>query len=112
MDEVVLRYADTTEADEFYWDTVGTDHAQPFDRVTAKVHIAGDAAAGLLPGRAFCYSGPEGSTDRCELSGPADGARVADAGRGLAGGPRRARAAGVGCRPSRRPTPISARMRT
>ncbi len=73
MDEVVLRYADTTEADEFYWDTIGTDHAQPFQRVTAKVHIAGDAAAGLLPGRAFCYTGPEGSTDRCELSGPAEG---------------------------------------
>ena len=60
MSDVVLRYEDT-DADEFYWDTVGTDHAQPFDSVTAHVHIAGDAAAGLLPDRTFCYSGPEGA---------------------------------------------------
>jgi uncharacterized membrane protein YgcG len=66
MSDVVLRYEDT-DADEFYWDTVGTDHAQPFDSVVARVHVAGDAAAGLLPDRMFCYSGPEGSTDTCEL---------------------------------------------
>ena len=29
MSDVVLRY-DDTDADEFFWDTVGTDHAQPF----------------------------------------------------------------------------------
>ncbi len=66
MSDVVLRYEDT-DADEFYWDTVGTDHAQPFGSVTAHVHVAGDAAQGLLPERAFCYSGPEGSTDTCEI---------------------------------------------
>lgn len=66
MSDVVLRFADT-DADEFYWDTVGTDHAQPFGAVTAHVHVAGDAAQGLLPDRAFCYSGPEGSTDTCEI---------------------------------------------
>ena len=69
MSDVVLRY-DDTDADEFYWDTVGTDHAQPFGSVTASVHIAGDAADGLLAGRAFCYRGPVGSTDRCEIAGP------------------------------------------
>lgn len=67
MSDVVLRYEDT-DADEFYWDTVGTDHPQPFGSVTAHVHVAGDAAPGLLPGRAFCYSGPEGSTDACEIA--------------------------------------------
>lgn len=67
--DVVLRYADT-DADEFLWDTVGTDHAQPFAEVTARVHIAGGAASGLLPGRAFCYTGPAGSTDRCDIDGP------------------------------------------
>ena len=69
MSDVVLRYEDT-DADEFYWDTVGTDHLQPFGSVTAHVHIAGDAAAGVLDDRAFCYSGPDGSTDPCEI-GPA-----------------------------------------
>ncbi len=49
MRDVVLRY-DDTDADEFFWDTVGTDHAQPFGVVTANVHIAGDAAGGLLAG--------------------------------------------------------------
>jgi uncharacterized membrane protein YgcG len=74
MRDVVLRY-DDTDADEFYWDTVGTDHAQPFGEVRATVHIAGDAAAGLLDDRAFCYTGPAESTERCEISGPAsDGA--------------------------------------
>ncbi len=59
------RYEDTA-ADEFYWDTVGTDHAQPFGTVTARVHIAADAAVGLIDGRAFCYTGPAGSTERCD----------------------------------------------
>ncbi|HYJ49931.1 MAG TPA: DUF2207 domain-containing protein [Microbacterium sp.] len=73
MSDVVLRYEDT-DADEFYWDTVGTDHAQPFGSVAAHVHIAGDAAVGLLPDRAFCYSGPDGSTDTCEIGPAAAGA--------------------------------------
>ena len=68
MDNVVLRYEDTG-ADEFYWDMVGDDHAQPFDAVTGRVHIAGDAADGLMAGRSFCYRGPVGSSDRCEISG-------------------------------------------
>ncbi|MFB8145489.1 DUF2207 domain-containing protein [Microbacterium sp. NPDC056003] len=67
--DVVLRY-DDTDADEFYWDTVGTDHAQPFGEVRARVHIAGDAASGLLEGRAFCYTGPAGSTEQCDMAGP------------------------------------------
>ena len=68
--DVVLRY-DDTDADEFFWDTVGTDHAQPFGEVTARVHVAGDAASGLLDGRAYCYTGAAGSTERCDLDGPA-----------------------------------------
>ena len=67
MRDPVIRYSDTA-ADEFYWDTVGTDHAQPFGEVTARVHIAGDAAQGLLDGRAYCYTGVAESTDRCEIS--------------------------------------------
>ncbi|MET0673747.1 MAG: DUF2207 domain-containing protein [Microbacterium pygmaeum] len=73
MRDVVLRY-DDTDADEFFLDVVESDHAQPFDRITATVRIAGVPAEGLLPARSFCYSGPDGSTDPCEMSGP-----VADA---------------------------------
>lgn len=72
MRDVVLRYGDT-EADEFYWDTVGADHAQPFDAVRARVDVAGDAAEGLLPDRAFCYAGEAGSTDQCEIAAPVAG---------------------------------------
>jgi len=71
MSDVVLRYEDT-DADEFYWDTVGTDHAQPFGVVTANVHVGTDAAAGLIDGRAFCYTGPSGSTDRCTIERAAE----------------------------------------
>ncbi|AZC14583.1 DUF2207 domain-containing protein [Microbacterium sp. ABRD28] len=66
MTDVVVRY-DDTDADEFTWDTVGTDHAQPFDAVEAVVHVLGDPADDLLPGRAYCYTGPAGSTDVCEI---------------------------------------------
>lgn len=69
MHDVVLRY-DDTDADEFFWDTVGVDHAQPFAEVTARTHVAGDAASALLPGRAFCYTGPAGSTEPCTVDGP------------------------------------------
>ena len=69
MSDVVLRYEDTG-ADEFYWDAVSTDHAQPFRTVTGRVHIAGDAADGLMAGRAYCYRGLVGSADRCGISGP------------------------------------------
>ncbi|MFT4219640.1 MAG: DUF2207 domain-containing protein, partial [Microbacterium sp.] len=67
---VVLRYADT-DADEFYWDLVGLDHAQPFGAATARVHLAPDVAAGLMDGRSHCYTGKAGATDRCTVSAPA-----------------------------------------
>lgn len=66
MTDVVLRYEDT-DADEFFWDTVGTDHAQPFGEVRAYVHVLGDAAAGLQPDRVYCYTGPAESTERCDI---------------------------------------------
>lgn len=66
MSDVVLRY-DDTEADEFYWDTIGTDHAQPFGEVAADIRILGQAADGVLPDRAFCYTGPAQSTERCDI---------------------------------------------
>ena len=59
MSDVVLRFEDTV-ADEFYWDTVGTDHPQPFGSVTAHVHVAGDAASGILPERDVLLLRPGG----------------------------------------------------
>lgn len=69
MSDVVLRYTDT-EADEFYWDTVGVEHPQPFGDVKLTFHLTGDVAADLLDGGASCYQGPEGSTERCDIVGP------------------------------------------
>ena len=69
MSDVVLRYADTG-ADEFYWDVLSTDHAQPFGSLTSRVHVAGDAADGLMAGRTYCYRGTAGSTQQCALAGP------------------------------------------
>jgi uncharacterized membrane protein YgcG len=67
MDDVVLRYPDT-DADEFYWDTVGTDHAQPFASVIADVHVGGGGLpSALLPDRQYCYTGPAGSTEQCTI---------------------------------------------
>ena len=66
MSDVVLRYEDT-DADEFYWDTVGTDHAQPFGSVRANVHVLGSAGVGILPDRVYCYTGPAESTEQCDI---------------------------------------------
>ncbi|WP_243074000.1 DUF2207 domain-containing protein [Microbacterium sp. SS28] len=77
MSDVVLHYADT-EADEFYWDTIGTDHAQPFASVRANVHVLGSAGLGILPDRVFCYTGPAESTERCDIQ-PSSGAEPTDA---------------------------------
>jgi len=89
MSDVVLRFEDT-RADEFYWDTVGTDHAQSFADVRAHVHILGEAAGGILADRAFCYSGPAQSTDRCSIQPAAvvplpDEVAVWATGQGIAG---------------------------
>jgi len=69
MDDVVIRYPDT-DADEFSWDTVGVDHPQPIQKMTATVHLTGEVAADYRDGSASCYQGPENSTKRCEIVGP------------------------------------------
>ncbi|WP_210478925.1 DUF2207 domain-containing protein [Naasia sp. SYSU D00948] len=55
------------EPDEFYWDVNGTGWAQPFGRVTGRLHLdAGLASA--LTGDAACYTGAEGSDERCPIT--------------------------------------------
>jgi uncharacterized membrane protein YgcG len=72
MTDVVLRYQDT-DADEFYWDTIGTSHTQPFDLVAANIRVLGEARLGILPDRVFCYTGPAESTERCDIQPSATG---------------------------------------
>ena len=67
---VVRSFADTS-SDEFYWDTNGTGFAQPFGRVTARVHVA-PAIADETTGVAACYVGAQGSTDQCGLAAMPD----------------------------------------
>lgn len=53
--------------DEFYWDVNGTQWRQPFDTVTARVHLLGDLTKSLN-GDTACYQGASGSTERCVLT--------------------------------------------
>ncbi|WP_167043720.1 DUF2207 domain-containing protein [Salinibacterium sp. ZJ454] len=63
----VTRYFDDTGVDEFYWDVNGTGWAQPFGSVTARVHVD-EQIADRLTGDAACYWGPEGASNRCEIT--------------------------------------------
>ena len=63
----VTRYFANTDDDEFYWDVNGTGWAQPFTEVSATVTVSPALASGLN-GKTACYYGPEGSTQRCEIT--------------------------------------------
>ncbi len=64
----VVDYFRNSNAQEFYWNTNGTDWAQPFGQVSATVTLADNLADALLPGQVFCYLGYSGSTDECDIS--------------------------------------------
>ncbi|MDR1197051.1 MAG: DUF2207 domain-containing protein, partial [Candidatus Nomurabacteria bacterium] len=49
--------------DEFYWDANGDGWSQPFQAVTARVHIPADLAA-ALDGQAKCWAGSYGDTSQ------------------------------------------------
>ncbi|WP_314148703.1 DUF2207 domain-containing protein, partial [uncultured Leifsonia sp.] len=70
----VTRYFADTGDDEFYWDANGTAWAQPFERVTATVHL-GPGLAEALQGEASAYRGPQGSTEPATVERTADGFR-------------------------------------
>ncbi|WP_185275848.1 DUF2207 domain-containing protein [Leifsonia shinshuensis] len=70
----VTRYFPDTGYDEFYWDTNGTAWAQPFDRVTATVHL-GAGLSGALQGEASAYRGAQGSTQKATVERTGDGFR-------------------------------------
>ncbi|MCI0157079.1 DUF2207 domain-containing protein [Leifsonia shinshuensis] len=70
----VTRYFADTGNDEFYWDTNGTEWAQPFDRVTAAVYL-GPGLAAALRGDTSAYRGAQGSTDPANVERTGDGFR-------------------------------------
>jgi uncharacterized membrane protein YgcG len=75
--ENVIRHFDDTDSDEFYWDVNGTQWAQEFGRVTARVSMAPDVAEART-GAQSCYVGYQGSTDTCDI-GAAGGEVTASA---------------------------------
>ena len=64
----VVDFFASSNAQEFYWNTNGTDWAQPFASVSATVTLDDGLADAMLPGRVFCYVGYSGSTDQCAIS--------------------------------------------
>lgn len=65
-----------TGAEEFYWNLNGTDWAQPFGSVTGTVRL-GPGLADALTGGVFCYQGPAGSTELCDVAISGDTVTVA-----------------------------------
>lgn len=63
----VTRYFADTRSDEFYWDINGTGWKQPFDEVSAQVHVDSDLSEKLTKETA-CYRGVEGSSSRCTIA--------------------------------------------
>ena len=71
--ENVARHFDDTGVDEFYWNVVGAEWAQPFGSVTARVRFA-DGVGEARTGAQECYFGSTGATTRCPIGG--EGAEV------------------------------------
>lgn len=64
MRNVTWSFPDT--GDEFYWDVNGVAWPQPFERVSATVHLDDDLAA-ALSGTQSCYRGAQDSTQQCDI---------------------------------------------
>lgn len=62
---VINNYQSTSGFDEFYWDVNGTGWPQSFDRVQATVTFDKTLSENLVPGKASCYEGQQGSTKHC-----------------------------------------------
>ncbi|WP_136056223.1 DUF2207 domain-containing protein [Microbacterium sp. K24] len=60
----------TPAVDEFYWDLLPLDSTQPIERFRADI-VFDAAMSARLVGATSCYSGVSGSTDTCDLRGPA-----------------------------------------
>ncbi len=67
----VTRFFENTNDDEFYWDTNGTGWYQPFESLTARVHVPAELTASLT-GDAACYFGYEGVDTPCDIQASGD----------------------------------------
>ncbi|MDB5176797.1 MAG: hypothetical protein JWN75_465 [Candidatus Saccharibacteria bacterium] len=64
--DVARSFADTHD-NEFYWDINGTQWAQAFGRVTARIHLS-DSIKPTFTKNIACYQGAVGSTQKCDIS--------------------------------------------
>lgn len=69
MRDVIL--AADNGVDEFYWDLLPLDSTQPIDAFRAEISLS-PALAQHLTGNSRCYSGFEGATTECPITGPAE----------------------------------------
>lgn len=68
LDDVIL-HRDDKQADEFYWDLIPLNRAQPIAAATATVTFS-EALLPALTGNQRCYIGAHGSTTECEIAQP------------------------------------------
>ncbi|HWH98596.1 MAG TPA: DUF2207 domain-containing protein, partial [Pseudolysinimonas sp.] len=64
------------DGQEFYWDINGTGWAQPFDEVSATLHLSPELRA-TTTGETACFFGYEGSAEPCEIQSANDGVEIA-----------------------------------
>ena len=62
----VTRFYQDTSAQEFYWDTNGTEWRVPIERLSVELTVD-EPLRSQLNGNVACYQGAFGSTDRCSL---------------------------------------------
>ena len=67
LSDVILARDDGT-ADEFYWDLLDTEHAQPIASFSATVSFAANLT-GSLNGNIACYAGAAEASSACAFSG-------------------------------------------
>ncbi len=64
--KTIHEYETNTTYQDFYWDTIGTDHYQDFKQVTANLHLD-DSIKDNFNGNFTCYQGGWGSTETCTV---------------------------------------------
>ncbi|MGZ0712818.1 DUF2207 domain-containing protein (plasmid) [Coraliomargarita sp. W4R53] len=67
----VANYFSDTDDDEFYWNVNGTEWAQPFGEVTARVKLSPELEE-ARNAQQSCYVGYENDTTTCEISDDGD----------------------------------------
>lgn len=66
----VVIAASETKVDEFYWDILPLERAQPIERFTAQIDFSPELAS-RLTGVRSCYTGPAYATEPCDLTNDA-----------------------------------------